>query len=675
MQRIGFLAVLLLVSLGVAPAMRAANIIETVEAIDHARIAGPGANASGVSLAVGNLKLDFTDGKIFPILVDDEVAGVFFQGDGRFEYTSVDPLEAANFRSNVKRATPYSVQDGKLVGTVSKLVFWGSGYLDELPEWPQGDSSQDAQKAFDGFRRKREHDQTAVEVHLAYGLNISPDTPFAIVELAADKKDLFYGFDTVVSQNEFIFALDKFNFGTQFTKQLRFGQVLSQQPIGRDRLSVPPLQYRLTDVDATVVNPEGMNVRAEVRETYEILTPTKILSLTLTSWRNVEGVKHDYALKSARGSGGGALPFVHREGVVIVELPEVAAPGDTVVLDFVMEGDILNRPRGDNYWQLGPGGWLPEPQRVDATFHSYRVVTKAPKPYVSFSNGKTIKRWEEGDLACAEFKEDQPIFLPVILAGKYKSYEQTNDGVTIQVHAYAQAKTDRMKKIANNLFALQEFYRKVLGEFPFSELKVIEINELGWGQAPPGIIFITKEAFLPGGSQEARGWSMGINSRLAHELAHTWWGDISPWASDTDYWLCESTAEYYAAVAMGVLWRESEFEKEYDGWKTRSRWVEDHGTVLLANQLSTEDGLRDRVGLLYAKGPIVLHALRQEIGDDAFFTAFKTLLSNRRFKHISTQDVISVVNHVTGKDYTDWIHRYIAGTDWPDQDKKKKKKR
>ena len=126
---------------------------------------------------------------------------------------------------------------------------------------------------------------------------------------------------------------------------------------------------------------------------------------------------------------------------------------------------------------------------------------------------------------------------------------------------------------------------------------------------------------------------------------------------------------------MGMLWRESEFEKEYDRWRDRSRWVRDHGTILLANQLSTEDGFRDRQGLLYAKGPIVLHALRQEIGDNAFFTAFKTLLTNRRFKHISTKDVIGVLNHVTGKDYTDWIYRYIAGTEWPDDGQKKKKKR
>ena len=656
-----------------APAAGTIDISKKVEAFDNARLKGPGAEARGTALSVGNLSLRFTSGKLFPILVDGKTEGVFFIGEGQFEYSSVDPFEAANFKTNVKRATRYTVEEGKLAGAISELIFWGAGYLDDLPDGPAGDSSREAQKRFRQFRDKREFDQTAVEVQVVHSLAEPPGRPFAIVELGADKKDLVYTFDTVFSQDESIFALDKVNLGTKFTKQLRQLFVLSRQPIGRNRLTLPPMAYRLVDVDANVVNPGGMDVRVEVRETFEILEPTRVLKLSLMSWRMVDLLQHDYRLKAVTGKDGSALPFVHREGHLIVQLPQPAESGDSVVLDFAMEGDILGRPGGDNYWILGPSGWLPEVRRVDANFHSYRVVIKVPKPFMAFSNGRTVKRWDEGNFACAEFRETQPIFLPVILAGKYKSFEQTNDGVTIQVHAYAQAKKQRMEKIANNLFALLEFYEKTLGDYPFSELKVIEINQLGWGQAPPGIIFITKEAFIPG--QAARGWSIGINSRLAHELAHTWWGDISPWASDEDYWLCESTADYYAAVAMGILWRESEFDKEMDRWRDASRWVGDSGTILLANQLSTMAGLRDRQGLLYAKGPLVLHALRQEIGDNAFFTAFKTLLSNRRFQHITTQDAIAVINMASGKDYTDWIHRYIAGTEWPDQGKKKKKKK
>ena len=42
-----------------------------------------------------------------------------------------------------------------------------------------------------------------------------------------------------------------------------------------------------------------------------------------------------------------------------------------------------------------------------------------------------------------------------------------------------------------------QFYKVYIGDFPFSELNLIEIEDLGCGQAPAGVIFITREAFNP----------------------------------------------------------------------------------------------------------------------------------------------------------------------------------
>lgn len=70
--------------------------------------------------------------------------------------------------------------------------------------------------------------------------------------------------------------------------------------------------------------------------------------------------------------------------------------------------------------------------------------------------------------------------------------------------------------------------------------------------------------------------------------------------------------------------------------------------------------------------PSFLHALREEIGDKAFFAAFKNVLDDHRFKHITTLAVIDAVNRASGKDYTEWFYRYVAGTEWPEQRKKTK---
>jgi len=68
-----------------------------------------------------------------------------------------------------------------------------------------------------------------------------------------------------------------------------------------------------------------------------------------------------------------------------------------------------------------------------------------------------------------------------------------------------------------------KFYEPWLGPFPFKEFNIIEIHELGFGQAPPATMFITKEAFNPISGADNQLFSRGINHRFAHEIAHQYW--------------------------------------------------------------------------------------------------------------------------------------------------------
>jgi aminopeptidase N len=87
--------------------------------------------------------------------------------------------------------------------------------------------------------------------------------------------------------------------------------------------------------------------------------------------------------------------------------------------------------------------------------------------------------------------------------------------------------------------------------------------------------------------------------------------------------------------------------------------------LLGAAAVAGPDRAEDHHALLYAKGPLALHALRQELGDQAFFTVFKSLLSSFPMKDASTRDAIAITSLVTKKDYGPWFERYVLGTEWP----------
>ena len=130
----------------------------------------------------------------------------------------------------------------------------------------------------------------------------------------------------------------------------------------------------------------------------------------------------------------------------------------------------------------------------------------------------------------------------MILAGDYTIQEEVKNGITIRIATYALDNTRAVKQLTNLAGTIIEYYQEFLGPFPLPEFNIIEINDVGWGQAPPGTMFITKEAFNPILTAEMReGGSRGVNEMFAHEVAHQYWGIAVKMPSAEEQWLTESS--------------------------------------------------------------------------------------------------------------------------------------
>lgn len=99
------------------------------------------------------------------------------------------------------------------------------------------------------------------------------------------------------------------------------------------------------------------------------------------------------------------------------------------------------------------------------------------------------------------------------------------------------------------------------------------------------------------------------------------------------------------------------------------------GSIYLAGYLGGRDiDWRDRQALLYARGPLVLHAIRQELaksagnaqdGDRLFITWIRSYIKNFSFKTAETRHLIGILNQITKKDWQPWFDRYVFGTETP----------
>ena len=66
-------------------------------------------------------------------------------------------------------------------------------------------------------------------------------------------------------------------------------------------------------------------------------------------------------------------------------------------------------------------------------------------------------------------------------------------------------------------------------------------------------------------------------------------------------------------------------------------------------------------------GAVALHALRQTVGDDRFFTILRSWVSEHTGESATTDDFIDHASKIAGEDLTGLFMTWLSGTSVPEQ--------
>jgi aminopeptidase N len=310
----------------------------------------------------------------------------------------------------------------------------------------------------------------------------------------------------------------------------------------------------------------------------------------------------------------------------------------------------------------GAKGWWPCKQDLNDKIDSIDVFIKTPiynpdnEEYISASNGLEISQTYNGNTKTTHFSHNYPIpaYLIAIAVTNYEiySHEVSNNGSPFEIVNYvypenftsAQNQTDVTVDIMN-------FFSQKFEEYPFADEKYGHA-QFGWG----------------GGMEHTTVSFMGNFSRglIAHELAHQWFGNKITCGSWQDIWLNEGFATYLSGLVIEHLDGDSSF-KSWRQNKVNSITNQPNGSVYVPAEDTLTVGRVFSSRLSYNKGSMVLHMLRNKIGDELFFQSLQNYLINPDFAYgyAKSENFINSVEQTTKLDLTEFFNDWLFNEGYP----------
>jgi len=220
----------------------------------------------------------------------------------------------------------------------------------------------------------------------------------------------------------------------------------------------------------------------------------------------------------------------------------------------------------------------------------------------------------------------------------------------------------------------------------------VEIPEYAFGIAPYGMALLTTEAFRSRHMMDTGQFGpypvavadeekvdefknrivRGVNGRLAHEIAHQWFGNKAIPATKEDDWVSETLAEYWSGLAIGALAGKKKgiagFPEMLAEWRGEAPNCASTGPITSVNVTGGEELYRDRYCLLYHRGPLVMHMLRTLIGDERFVASSKLFLDRAATGPATTDDFAKAVTDTVKTDLSWFVDDWIRQGGTPDLD-------
>jgi aminopeptidase N len=426
--------------------------------------------------------------------------------------------------------------------------------------------------------------------------------------------------------------------------------------------------------------PEQHALLATDRLTLEVAEPQTSIRFSLASTLQVDRVALVH-----RSSGtevvSDDVPYEVEHGSTPelaqhVIIPSQILSAGPVTLDIHYHGVVNDPPRDPRHLRfvtpsetaghIGPEGvyvsseshWYPD---VPESLSTYTLLVAVPTGWTSVTQGKAgdaracpAGTCRDPGMVMTEWTVTQPSEALTLVANRFVATFRdwtTRTGQRVQLSTYlfpddAHLAEEYLEATARYL----EAYIPLLGPYPFEKFAVVE-NFFASGLGMPSFTLL----------------GSGVIKRhyvqpyaLGHEIVHSWIGNDVFNRVDRGNWvegLTTYLANYYWHELMGDPAQARDQRRlMVQGYNLHVPPERDYPVAQFTHKLDEHD---NAIG--YQKAAMLFHLLRQEVGDETFWRALKSLVGQYRGRHVEWRDLERVFAEESHQDlrwfFAQWVEQ------------------